>query len=391
MNHRLSPLRAALFLLLGLTLALPLHAQLVDQRGSDTTFDIACWNIEQFPKADQTVNVVSLMVRDMELDLIGCEEITDPTALQQVASNAGGYAAITGNDYYGLRAGVIYNTHKVDVGDSYEIYQGDSYAFPRAPFVVPVTMYEADDTLSFSFMVIHLKAGRNDSDSRARRAAGIDSLKSYIDRQIASGGETRWMVVGDWNDDLDEVGTGNVFMPMLQDTTYHFLTQPIVTGTNQGTWIPANYFYDHLLVTSDLYADYAHLGDREGETQVLYLDSEYGSYEDYVSDHRPVASYFPARVLDSVAEDGSALPSAATLSVWPVPANGAVTIGFGLPQGAKGTVKVFDVLGREVSAWPVKSVSGRVSWNAEGAPTGMYFVRLQQGSQSVVKRAVIVK
>ncbi|MCB2200717.1 T9SS type A sorting domain-containing protein [bacterium] len=379
--------RLILAVLMLIAVALPVSAQLVEQHGSDLTFDVATWNIRQFPDAAQTVNALSLMINDLEIELIGCQEITDDDALRSVASNAGGWGTVIGEDYYGLRHAVLYDADKVEVGSSYEIYTSYSYPFPRAPLVVPVTMVEAEDTLSFNFMVFHLKAGRNDSDDRARRAEAVDSLHAWVGRQIDDGND-RWMLVGDWNDDLDDPSSTNVFTPMLDDPDFHFLTLPIVDGGGDGgTWIPAGFFYDHLMVTDALYADFTEYG----ETEVLHLEDEYSQYENYISDHRPVATYFPTDALLGVAEDGVAQPAESQLSVWPVPANAMVTIGYSLPLRGEASVQLFDVLGRQVRQWDVTNTTGKLSWNAVGLPTGIYFVRLEAGPHSQVKRAVIVK
>lgn len=376
-----------LAMLLTLSAAFPTSAQLVEQHGSDLTFDIATWNIRQFPDANQTVNALSLMINDLEIELIGCQEITDDDALRSVASNAGGWGTVIGEDYYGLRHAVLYDRDKVEVGSSYEIYTHNSQPFPRAPLVVPVTMVEAEDTLSFNFMVLHLKAGRNDSDSRDRRAEAVDSLHVWVGRQVAEGND-RWMIVGDWNDDLDDPSSSNVFTPMLDDEAFHFLTLPIVDdGGDGGTWIPAGYFYDHIMVTDALYADFT----AQGDTEVLHLDDEYGQYENYISDHRPVATYFPTDALLDVDEVVVAQPVETQLSVWPVPANAMVSIGYSLPAVGGAKVELFDVLGRQVRQWDLSNSTGKLSWNAAGLPTGIYFVRLEAGPHSQVQRAVIVK
>ena len=379
-------IHALLVLALLLLVVIPSHGQLVDQHGSDLTFDVATWNIENFPRAPQTVNALSLMLNDMEIELIGCQEITDDDALEQVAANAGGWRTVIGDDYYGLRHAVIYDAHKVSVGASFEIFVGNSQPFPRAPLVVPVTMVEAEDTLRFNFMVFHLKAGRNDSDSRERRAEAIDSLKAYVDRQMTAG-NGRWMLVGDWNDDLDDPDNYNIFTPMLEDQNYHFLTLPLVESGSVGTWIPAGYFYDHILVTEELYQDYV----VRGETEVLRLDSEYSQYEDFISDHRPTASYFPTEALLNVVENTSDLPSNTALTVWPVPANAMVNIGYDLPADAGGMVQVYDLLGRELAVWQLDGLRGKLSWNAFEQPTGIYFVKLSTAGETRVERAVIVK
>lgn len=360
--------------------------QLVGVRGSDQTFDIATWNIQQFPKEDnQTIDAVHQMIIDMDIELLGVQEITNSTDFETLVDGLDGWGGQVGPNHSGLRAGVIYNEHKVNVQRYYEIFTSDSYAFPRAPFVLPVEMHENNDVLEFRIIVVHLKAGRNDSDSRDRREAACDSLKAYMDRKLDAGVQTKWMVVGDFNDDLDDSYYQNVFNKFLDDDRYTFITQPLVGGS--GSWIPAGFFYDHILVTSDLYAEFTDAG----RTEILPVDSEYSQYEDIVSDHRPVAAYFPA-IDTSVDESVAALPVATTMSVWPMPSNAQVSVSYQLAKSNCGTMRIFDMMGREVYASAVSSGAGVVTWDANNVATGTYLVRITgETGETAAKRAIILK
>ena len=71
-----------------------------------------------------------------------------------------------------------------------------------------------------------------------------------------------------------------------------------------------------------------------------------------------------------------------TLSAFPNPFNNMTEIRYTLPQTARVTLKVFDVTGRTVSTL-VDGIVGtgelRVTWNAEGLASGVYFAQISAG------------
>ena len=79
---------------------------------------------------------------------------------------------------------------------------------------------------------------------------------------------------------------------------------------------------------------------------------------------------------------------------YPNPFNPATRITFCIPDKKLVTLKIFDLLGREI----VVLVNGQtqagvhsVYWNAVGFPSGIYFYRLQAGSFIETKKLVLLK
>jgi hypothetical protein len=90
------------------------------------------------------------------------------------------------------------------------------------------------------------------------------------------------------------------------------------------------------------------------------------------------------------------------LSAYPNPFNSSVALSFHLPAASPVELKIYDICGREIAAlgtghWALGE--NRVVWDADGIPSGVYFVRLtansQQltasGCQSIVRKAVLLK
>jgi hypothetical protein len=96
------------------------------------------------------------------------------------------------------------------------------------------------------------------------------------------------------------------------------------------------------------------------------------------------------------------IPSQFTLRQnYPNPFNPATQISFAIQKANHVTLKVYDILGREVAILvDERKQAGeyKVTWNAEGAPSGVYFYRLVATSVSYpvmtftqVKKMILLK
>jgi hypothetical protein len=96
-----------------------------------------------------------------------------------------------------------------------------------------------------------------------------------------------------------------------------------------------------------------------------------------------------------VSQTLGAVPQEYVLSQnYPNPFNPATTISYQLPATSTVSLKVFDMLGREVATLvnEVKQPGAyTVTWDASGMATGVYFYRLQAGSFVETKKMLILK
>ena len=79
---------------------------------------------------------------------------------------------------------------------------------------------------------------------------------------------------------------------------------------------------------------------------------------------------------------------------YPNPFNPTTTIQFSIPQRSYVTLKVFDLLGREVATlvegeYPQGSY--KVDWRAENNSTGIYFYKIMAGDFVETKKMVVMK
>lgn len=79
---------------------------------------------------------------------------------------------------------------------------------------------------------------------------------------------------------------------------------------------------------------------------------------------------------------------------YPNPFNPSTVISYQVPNYGKVSLKVFDLLGREVALLvnEVKSAGNyEATFNAANLPSGIYFYRLQSGSYNATKKLVLLK
>lgn len=273
------------------TLSCHLHAY--ESVGTDSTIDVLSWNIENFAKDDATtINEVAAIILDLDADFIGLQEIASVSEFNQLLSQLSGWSGILSSHQYGdgsyQKLGILYKDAVVAVHSHRLLFEDDTYAFPRPPIEFDLSGVEGTRQLNCRMIVVHLKAFSGE-DNEARRRSAVNQLKDYIDSEIQSEPGLSFILLGDFNDHLEDPTDDNVFTSMLSDTaTYDFLTEPLVGS--QGSYIGLNEpnLIDHIIITSEARDEYG----TNGLCEVLYLDSQNSGYESTVSDHRPVFSQF---------------------------------------------------------------------------------------------------
>ncbi len=269
----------------------PVNGQrLVDRQGSESTFDIATWNIREFPlNGETTITTIVQLIRDLDIDMFGFQELNDESAFFRIVDsleNYDGFISELPGDI--LKLGIMYKRDIIAVTVPSQIYTSDWYAFPRPPLITYVEVKKEGEVIfNFSLIVNHLKAFGDDESVDRRREACL-KLKEYIDSQILNSADPDLVMLGDFNDRLNDPADRNVFNPFLQDPmqNYIFLTAPLA---DQATYIGDNAnVIDHILISKNTLEEY-----QGGSTVILKLEVEFEAYTTVISDHRPVLSRFP--------------------------------------------------------------------------------------------------
>ena len=79
---------------------------------------------------------------------------------------------------------------------------------------------------------------------------------------------------------------------------------------------------------------------------------------------------------------------------YPNPFNPSTTISFSVPTILDVKIEAYDILGNEVSTLLNKTVPvgiQSVIWNAQGQPSGMYFIRMQSGDFIGTQKVMLLK
>ena len=225
--------------------------------GDEHSLDIATWNIEWFPKNDETtVNYVIEIINSLDFDVLGIQELDDTTMFNEMIDSLNSYSSFYESSWFAGLA-YIYRNDVIQVNDFYEIYTTAPYwnAFPRSPMIMDLNF------AGERYFIInnHLKCCGDgvldyddDSDEENRRYTAMNLIKAYVDENLT--GE-KVVVLGDLNDDISEPHPNNVFQEILNDSNnYQFIDLPIAQG-NSSEWSFPNWpsHLDHILVTNEIF------------------------------------------------------------------------------------------------------------------------------------------
>ena len=258
--------------------------------GTDNALDVITWNIEWFPKnGNVTIEYVSQIIESLDVDIIAIQELDDTNSFTQMINSLNGYNGYFESSWFAGLA-YIYKAETIGVNEIYEIYTTNPYwsPFPRSPMVMDI------DFLGENYIIInnHFKCCgdgnlnlNDDGDEETRRYIASTLLKEYIDENFY---DKNVIMLGDLNDELTDNSNDNVFQIFFNDPeNYLFADYEIAQGSSNG-WSFPNWpsHLDHILITDELF-------DFVVSTDVIriddYMDGGFSTFDQYISDHRPVA------------------------------------------------------------------------------------------------------
>jgi len=259
--------------------ATPPSEDLVTPVGGPDTLDVACWNLEWFPKADATIDLVASLITSLDLDVIVVEEIASVDAWDELIARLPEHGGVLSSHRYTptsyQKIGVIYREDLVTTSEPELLFGADSYAFPRPALLVHLSVGD----LTLDLIGVHLKAGVTDDDA-VRRAAAFRTLDAYL----RAATEDQIIVAGDFNEQLDPPGFEDVMAPFVDaPDLYEFRTAGLAAD-DVASFIPYQSLIDHIVTIGDL-------GDRPAV--IPDLEAQLPGYEPYVSDHLPVVVNLP--------------------------------------------------------------------------------------------------
>jgi hypothetical protein len=109
----------------------------------------------------------------------------------------------------------------------------------------------------------------------------------------------------------------------------------------------------------------------------------------------PFSSFTLNLIPTGVEENQMQIPTRFALEQnYPNPFNPSTTISFDLPKQSFVSLKVFDLIGREVATVVCEELQGgnyTRQWNAANVSSGVYFYRLQAGTFTETKKLILLK
>ena len=264
--------------------------------GSGESLDVMTWNVQNYPKHNQTNSYMENIINQINIDIIAFQEIEDENDFLNLVSNLNG-------DWVGHRSGdsssnygelsYAINLQEISVDAIYTILDQDAYYFGyRAPYVLEFI----HQGVEYIMINSHFKCcgdgflDNNDSwDEEYRRLMSSQLLEQYINQNF---NDENVIILGDLNDSVTDDDSDNVFLNFLNSDYFQVADYSIANGSSAHwsypTW-PSH--IDHIIITDELFEDF-------DESNILtfkiddYLSGGWNAYDNYVSDHRPVFMKF---------------------------------------------------------------------------------------------------
>ncbi len=286
------------------------------------TLEVVNWNIEWFgspsfgPVNDslQEQNVKTIML-NIGADIFALTEVIDTARLGRIVRSMPGYSFVVSN--FGSHANstvagdgplsdaqklaFVYNTNLFNnVSTMPLLSQGlntaadaastnyNNWSSGRYPYMMNADVTLNGITRNIKFILIHAKANTSPTiTSYARRKEGADSLYKLLNTSYSS---DNIILLGDFNDDLDQTITAGINPPVTSyssfvadSVNYHSVTLPLSRANKKST-VGYNDMIDHVLLSNEMRPFYMN-NSANVLSDVTILVSAYAST---TTDHFPV-------------------------------------------------------------------------------------------------------
>ncbi len=258
----------------------------VPSYGKDDHLEVVTWNMEWFPKAnDSTITAVAEIMQKVDADVYAVQEIGSLKKFARMMDLLPAYDYQVTRQSSFFDQAILYKKGTLTFIGREEPFSHADYNFAgRPPLRVDFLWKHGDIIEPVSIVDIHLKCCGNGLE---RRKKSIEELHEYLSLGM-EWGEENIIVLGDWNDQLDDVGIIQSFGAFLDDPQqFQFATARIAGDVEQASYPNWPSFLDHILIGKGFFDEF-----ENGSTiQTLPVQTWLGSFENYehlISDHRPV-------------------------------------------------------------------------------------------------------
>ncbi len=259
--------------------------------GRPERLEVVTWNLEWFPAAgDTTLRSVAEIVADWQVDIVAFQEIKNVGQFARMMEFLPDHAFVISEMSSFMDQAIVYRKDAVTfLGRREPFAENDYYYAGRPPFMVDFLWRCGDNQREFSLINMHLKCC---GDGLYRRQRSMEQLHDLLTEYLADGFDNI-IVVGDWNDDLADVGLEQSFTVFLDDRdNFRFATEEIYRDPDQASYPSWPSFLDHILYARGFFDEQS----AGGQVQTLKPEDNVGGWEIYeqtLSDHRPVLWSIP--------------------------------------------------------------------------------------------------
>ena len=186
--------------------------------------EIMTWNLKEFPISGNTIDDVQEIISDLLPDIIGFQELSS-TAYNILSSMIPAYNFIKTNYSEGfnsnLQLGIAYRKDCVEISSYSTLFENNSYSFAyRPPLKVNFIWSCGEISKSFQLVNLHFKCC---DEGFERRLEASQLLLSYIEDEVDANNLVNIVVIGDFNDSLDDIQNNNSLWPLLESDEIYFV------------------------------------------------------------------------------------------------------------------------------------------------------------------------
>ena len=358
------------------------------------TLSVMTYNLEGMKPGTDPETRLYYIIQNLKVlnpDIIGLQEINEylsgsKNQGQRIADSLSAYFGISYYFYQGFTHLAWNNQYREYVGivSKYPV-QNQGY-LELVPGIFPrkvVWNYINTPLGMVNFFNTHLSFS-----SSTVRVQQVQQIIPYVTQQETTYAGVGSILTGDFNDPptaqsiqlLTNTGTDTFFID----------TYPLVNPTNPGFTAPSNApsnRIDYIFLKST-----GHLSVVDSR---VVMNQPY-SGNNFCSDHLGVLTRFVLNPV-GIEPNGALNFTPQKTLVWrnyPNPFNPVTTIEYQIPAGTKVTLKVLDVLGREVTTLVNEYQSAghyQIRWKAVDRPSGIYFYQIQAGDFQSIQKMVLIR
>jgi exonuclease III len=324
-----------------------LHGQSTPEIGRDYTLEICNWNIEWFGKNGfgpkdkelQFLNVKNFIEKS-EIDIFALQEVANIEMFDRMMKQLPKYHYCISNHSSELKTAFAFKKDMFELIACKNIGIDSQTFFSTGRFPLEIILVPRFDIgLDTLFLInLHLKAHTGNTQEKQNayqsRKRSCEWLLKYI---IENRMKNNLMVLGDWNDDVDESifnGWPTPMSGLIKQQQLFFITQSL-SNKKIGTTVKYLDAIDHQMLTSKLMQKWV-----SNNVDTVNLKNYIASYATTTSDHFPVVSFYNTYTLGAKLVK---LHLRDSINVYPNPVKDRIVLfnGFNINN-----VRIFDAKGK---------------------------------------------